>query len=136
MIKNINLAMTNTKLLSFSQWGYFSLITIVLIWCIERYLSQTYSLLFCIIWLVPLLLPIRGILRGNPYTFAWTGFILCLYLLHSLTLLYLGKTPIFASIYTLVLISLLVSCSFYARRKGKELGLGLKNKKINKQDEN
>ena len=32
--------------------------------------------LVLVIWVTPLLFPLKGILQGNPYTHAWANFIL------------------------------------------------------------
>ena len=32
----------------------------------------------------PLLLPLRGLLNGNPYTFAWTGYLAIFYCMHGM----------------------------------------------------
>jgi len=49
------------------------------------------SLGITLAYLLPLLLPLPGIVMGKPYTHAWANFILMLYFLHSLTLLYLDE---------------------------------------------
>lgn len=77
-------------------------------------------------WLIPLLLPLPGILSGKPYTHAWANFILMLYFLHAFTILYVDDGERW-----LAAIELLFTCSaflanvLYARHRGKELGLKL-----------
>ncbi|AYV20771.1 MULTISPECIES: DUF2069 domain-containing protein [Vibrio] len=79
-----------------------------------------------IAWMIPLLLPLPGIIAGKPYTHAWANFVLMLYFLHALTLLYADEGERW-----LALVELLLTCSafagniLYARLKGKELGLKL-----------
>jgi len=98
-------------------------------WFIQQGLSGEYSMLFSLLWLIPLLLPLKGIIAGKPYTYAWASFILCLYMLHALTLLYVTDTSmIFALIESLLIGALLIGFPFYARIRGRELGLGLKKK--------
>jgi len=80
-------------------------------------------------WAIPLLLPLPGMLKGKPYTFAWANFILMLYFTHSLTLLGLNDGELGWAIGEL----LLTSSSFagnvlYVRKRGRELGLGLKKR--------
>ena len=36
--------------------------------------------------LTPLLLPLRGLLRGHPYTYAWTTFLALLYFTYNVAL--------------------------------------------------
>ncbi|MDV5249461.1 DUF2069 domain-containing protein [Shewanella xiamenensis] len=126
--------MTSSSLLTLSRLGYLALVLLLGGWFIGQGINGEYTLLFCLLWIVPLLLPIKGILKGNPYTYAWASFILCLYMLHALTLLYVTTDALaFAIIEVLLIGALLVAFPFYARIRGRELGLGLK-KKSDKQD--
>ncbi|MFB2639065.1 DUF2069 domain-containing protein [Shewanella bicestrii] len=126
--------MTSSTLLTLSRLGYLALVLLLGGWFIGQGLNGEYTLLFSLLWLVPLLLPLRGILKGNPYTYAWASFILCLYMLHALTLLYVTTDALaFAIIEVLLISTLLIAFPFYARIRGRELGLGLK-KKSDKQD--
>lgn len=126
--------MTSSTLLTLSRLGYLALVLLLGGWFIGQGLNGEYTLLFSLLWIVPLLLPIKGILKGNPYTYAWASFILCLYMLHALTLLYVTTDALaFAIIEVLLIGTLLITFPFYARIRGRELGLGLK-KKSDKQD--
>ncbi|MFV0595867.1 DUF2069 domain-containing protein [Shewanella sp.] len=126
--------MTSSTLLTLNRLGYLALVLLLGGWFIGQGINGEYTLLFSLLWLVPLLLPLRGILKGNPYTYAWASFILCLYMLHALTLLYVTTDALaFAIIEVLLIGALLVAFPFYARIRGRELGLGLK-KKSDKQD--
>lgn len=126
--------MTSSSLLTLSRLGYLALVLLLVGWFIGQGINGEYTLLFSLLWIVPLLLPIKGILKGNPYTYAWASFILCLYMLHALTLLYVTTDALaFAIIEVLLIGALLVAFPFYARIRGRELGLGLK-KKSDKQD--
>ncbi|BDQ65757.1 MULTISPECIES: DUF2069 domain-containing protein [Shewanella] len=126
--------MTSSSLLTLSRLGYLALVMLLGGWFIGQGINGEYTLLFSLLWIVPLLLPIKGILKGNPYTYAWASFILCLYMLHALTLLYVTTDALaFAIIEVLLIGALLVAFPFYARIRGRELGLGLK-KKSDKQD--
>ncbi|KEK27910.1 DUF2069 domain-containing protein [Shewanella xiamenensis] len=126
--------MTSSSLLTLSRLGYLALVLLLGGWFIGQGINGKYTLLFSLLWIVPLLLPIKGILKGNPYTYAWASFILCLYMLHALTLLYVTTDALaFAIIEVLLIGALLVAFPFYARIRGRELGLGLK-KKSDKQD--
>ena len=126
--------MTSSSLLTLSRLGYLALVMLLGGWFIGQGINGEYTLLFSLLWIVPLLLPIKGILKGNPYTYAWASFILCLYMLHALTLLYVTTDALaFAIIEVLLIGALLVAFPFYARIRGRELGLCLK-KKSDKQD--
>ncbi|QQX82251.1 DUF2069 domain-containing protein [Shewanella sp. KX20019] len=122
--------MESSTLFTLCRAGYVILVIMLGGWFIQQGMSGEYSMLFSLLWLVPLLLPLKGILTGKPYTYAWASFILCLYMLHALTLLYVTDTNfIFALIESLLIGALLIGFPFYARIRGRELGLGLKKKK-------
>ncbi|TRW49967.1 DUF2069 domain-containing protein [Aliidiomarina halalkaliphila] len=83
-----------------------------------------------VIWGVPLLLPLKGILQGNPYTHAWANFILIFYFMHGFTTLYTHPQEIgYAIIEILLTTGAFFGATFYARYRGRELGLKLKRKK-------
>lgn len=114
-------------LLKISQVGYFTLILLLGVGALALYSSQLYSGIFIILGLIPIFIPIKGVLRGSPYTYAWSCFLLCLYLLHGLTFIYTSETLLefsFALIETVLAASLIASFSFYARFKAQELKLG------------
>ncbi|GIU25830.1 DUF2069 domain-containing protein [Shewanella schlegeliana] len=122
--------MNSTTLFKLCRTGYVALVMLLGAWFIRQGLTGEYSMLFSLLWLVPLLLPLKGILTGKPYTYAWASFILCLYMLHGLTLVYVTETDtLFAIIECLLIACLLIGFPFYARIRGRELGLGLKKKK-------
>ncbi|GIU06629.1 hypothetical protein TUM4261_10450 [Shewanella sp. c952] len=122
--------MESSTLFKLCRTGYLLLVIMLSYWFIQQGVSGEYSMLFSLLWLIPLLLPLKGILTGKPYTYAWASFILCLYMLHALTLVYVTETNLaFAVIESLLIGVLLIGFPFYARIRGRELGLGLKKKK-------
>ncbi|MGL4473813.1 MAG: DUF2069 domain-containing protein [Shewanella sp.] len=123
--------MSTQGLLLASRIGYAGLIILLSYYFISAaFAGNGYSPWFSLIGLLPILLPMKGIIEGRPYTFAWAGFILCLYLLHSLTLWWVSpELRIFASIESALLMFCLITFSLFARLKGRELGLGLKKHK-------
>ncbi|WP_119968563.1 DUF2069 domain-containing protein [Shewanella japonica] len=121
--------MSTHSLFQLCRLGYVALLMLLTAWFIQQGLSGVYSMAFSLLWIVPLLLPIKGILTGKPYTYAWASFILCLYLLHGLTLVWVTEDALyFAIIESLLISALLIGFPFYARKRGRELGLGLKKK--------
>lgn len=121
--------MSTQTLFQLCRTGYFGLLFMLSAWFITQGIKSEYSWFFSLVWIIPLLMPIKGIAEGNPYTYAWACFVLCLYLLHGLTLIYVEPQAfIFALIETSLLLLLVTGFSFYARLRGKELGLGLKKK--------
>ncbi|MEZ9197672.1 DUF2069 domain-containing protein [Shewanella sp. 10N.286.54.B9] len=122
--------MESSTLFKLCRTGYVLLVIMLSYWFIQQGISGEYSMIFSLLWLIPLLLPLKGILTGKPYTYAWASFILCLYMLHALTLVYVTETNLaFAVIESLLIGVLLIGFPFYARIRGRELGLGLKKKK-------
>jgi len=121
--------MTTYSLFQLCRTGYIALVLLLTGWFIQQGLEGTYSLAFNLMWILPLLMPLKGVIQGNPYTYAWASFILCLYLLHGLTLVYVTEEALaFAVIESVLISALLVGFPFYARKRGRELGLGLKKK--------
>lgn len=120
----------DTKLaLNLARLGY--LISLVLI-PIAILPGSDYSVAFLIMLLVPLLLPGPGVLKGQPYTHAWSGFIACLYLLWAATALWVNDAGrLLAGLSLCSLLVWLIASTFYARLRGRELGLGLRKQKDN-----
>ncbi len=69
--------------------SYFLLIVWLVVWhfflTIDKNTSTIFTLLF---WIMPILLPAKGLIQGKPYTHAWANFIIMYYLLHGLTAVY------------------------------------------------
>lgn len=112
-------------------FGYFGLLIWMPLWLFvltdEVKTSALFNVLF---WIVPLLFPLRGIIKNQPYTYAWANFIVMIYLMHGLTSIYAVSSEwLYALIELIFATSMFVGCSFYARMRGKELGLGLKKLK-------
>jgi len=69
--------------------GYFGLLLTLLCWIVlpERsYLFPTATVLT--LALLPLLLPLRGLLHGRPYTHAWNSFLMLFYFSYAVGELY------------------------------------------------
>ncbi|MUJ29411.1 DUF2069 domain-containing protein [Aliivibrio fischeri] len=80
-----------------------------------------------IAWVIPMLFPLKGIIEGKPYTHAWANFILMFYFLHALTILWLDEGERYLAAIELVLTTgAFLGNIYYARLRGKELGLKLK----------
>ncbi|WEM42892.1 DUF2069 domain-containing protein [Photobacterium sp. DA100] len=85
------------------------------------------SMIMAVIWIAPLLLPLRGILAGKPYTHAWANFILMFYFLHALTILWVDGGERWLALVELVLTTgAFMANILFARHRGRELGLKLK----------
>jgi uncharacterized membrane protein len=122
--------MSSNTLFQLCRTGYLLLVVLLTTWFIYQGINGPYSLPFSLLWIIPMLLPLKGVIQGKPYTYAWGSFIICLYMLHGLTLLYVANEYfIFALVEVLLLGALLIGFPFYARIRGRELGLGLKKLK-------
>jgi uncharacterized membrane protein len=111
--------------------SYFSLIAWLVIWHFYLTPDKATSTLFTVLlWIVPILLPLKGLVQGKPYTYAWTNFIVMYYLLHGLTSVYAVEGErLYALIEILLCCGLFTGASFYARLRGRELGLGIRKLK-------
>lgn len=111
-------------------WGLWLLIPVWQLWLAPVSYGDDQNLrpstvgTLLLLWL-PLWLPMWGIIKGNAYTFAWANFIVMIYFLHSLTNLWVSTGRYFwLSIIELLLASLMFyGCTYFARNRGKELGL-------------
>lgn len=78
-------------------------------------------------WILPLLLPLKGMLQGKPYTHAWANFILMFYFLHALTLLWIDGGERWLALIELGLATAAFFANIlFARTRGRELGNKLK----------
>lgn len=120
-----------------SLFSYITLLIWMLIWELFLIEQQANSRVFTLLlYIVPLMLPGWGIIKGKPYTHAWANFIVMFYLLHALTSLYVLDDQWWYALIELILaIGLFIGCSFYARLRGKELGLGIKKLKLEMAEE-
>ena len=82
------------------------------------------DLVITAVLMLPLLLPLPGMLRGRPYAFAWSGFIALLYFIHGLTEAWaVADSRLPASIETALACLLFVSATLFARWRGREIKL-------------
>jgi len=120
-------AITTKRLQFLALSGYFGLLTWVIIWHFVLEVNQAYSTLFLILfWIVPLLLPLVGMVKGKPYTYAWANFVVMIYFLHGLTAIYTEPQWWYAVIELVFATMMFIGCCYYARARGRELGLKLK----------
>jgi uncharacterized membrane protein len=90
-------------------------------------LSPTLSL---VMFTLPLLFPLKGLIQGNPYTYAWANFVIMLYFLHSLTTLWVTPEDTIWALLELTFASMMfIFGSYYAKYRGQELGLSIRKKK-------
>lgn len=116
---------------------HLGLLAWVTIWQFTLVEERVYSTLFIsLIYILPLLLPLRGILAAKPYTHAWANFIVLFYVIHGFTAGYAAPDERLYAVIELVLATgMFVGCSAFARKRGRELGLKLKKLKDVMQEE-
>ena len=129
MIKATTFSLSTLKNIALT--GYFGLLFFMPLWLVvlnpSKGLSITLSLVF---FTLPLLFPLKGLLQGNPFTYAWSNFIVMIYFLHSLTTLWVSADDTLWAIIELIFASLMFfGGTYYAKFKGQELGLSLRKKK-------
>ncbi len=110
----------------FSRWsalvGYFGLLSITLAW--NTWISPSAQIpraLILLCLLTPLLLPLRGLLHGNPYTHAWTAFIALFYFILGVSSVAIEQERTYGALQIIASLTLFWGCIFYARYKGKQL---------------
>jgi uncharacterized membrane protein len=114
--------------------GYFSLLIYMPLWLIvlspSSALGTTTTLVF---FTLPLLFPLKGLLQSNPFTYAWSNFIVLIYFLHSLTSLWvLPEETLFATLELIFASLMFFGCTYYAKFRGQELGLSIRKPKTEK----
>lgn len=114
--------------------GYFGLLAFMPLWLIVLEPSSLGTWLSLFLFVLPLLFPIKGLLAGNPYTFAWANFIVMWYFLHSLTSLWVSENKLYPIIELLLASLMFFGCTYYAKYRGQELGLSIRKKKGNEEE--
>lgn len=110
--------------------GYLGLMLLIPLWhlWLSPPLSGLNPWLLTSFYLLPLLLPLKGILLGNPYTYAWSSFLALLYLVHSCVILMSSSAAeaLLAAVELILTLLFLIGNIYFARLKGKEMGLGIR----------
>ena len=111
--------------------GYFSLLFYMPFWLIIASDDSALSIpLILVMFVLPLLFPLKGLVQGNPYTYAWSNFIVMIYFLHSLTTLWVSADEKLWALGELLFASIMfIAGSYYAKYRGQELGLSIRKKK-------
>ena len=114
--------------------GYFSLLIFMPLWLIVLAQSSALSpALSLVMFTLPLLFPMKGLLQGNPYTYAWSNFIVMIYFLHSLTALWVSADErVYAALELIFASMMFYGGTYYAKYRGQELGLSIRKKKAEK----
>lgn len=124
--KEIPLAPATRRLLRLGQFGYAGLLLLIpcwVLWLAPPAMGNP-KVLLALLW-APLWLPLAGILQGKAYTFAWANFIVLIYLTHALVHLWISHgIEWWLAMAELCFGGMMfISCTYYARARGRELGL-------------
>ncbi len=97
--------------------GYFGLLVLLMLWYTWLAPSDTIpKSVVLVIFVGPLLLPLRGLLHGRPYTHAWASFLIWIYFIHGVMEAY--ATPehrLLASLEIILSLTMYTGTVFYAR---------------------
>ncbi|MDW7548243.1 DUF2069 domain-containing protein [Pseudoalteromonas peptidolytica] len=117
--------------------GYFGLLILMPLWLFVLAPREGYSIGFVFaVYVLPLLLPLKGILQDKPYTYAWANFIVMFYFIHGFTLLWISPDELLLVLLEIALAtSMFIGCTYYARHRGQELGLKIRKLKEDLADE-
>ncbi|GEK08358.1 DUF2069 domain-containing protein [Pseudoalteromonas sp. McH1-7] len=117
--------------------GYFGLLILMPLWLFVLAPREGYSIAFVFaVYVLPLLLPLKGILQDKPYTYAWANFIVMFYFIHGFTLLWISPDELLLVLLEIALAtSMFIGCTYYARHRGQELGLKIRKLKEDLADE-
>lgn len=104
--------------------GHLGLILHLLTWFAWLAPPETFPVAAAIVLLVgPLLLPLRGLLHGRPYTHAWTAMLALAYFLHGLMVaLSMPELRLLGAVEAALSLVLYGACIAYSRFRGTELG--------------
>ena len=102
--------------------GYFGLLLLLPLWYGWLSPSQLPVALVLGILVLPLLFPLRGLLQGRPYTYAWSSFLALFYFIHAVLELYSTPKDRYLALLELLLsIAFYIGAVSYAKLGGKEL---------------
>jgi uncharacterized membrane protein len=112
-------------------FGYVGLLVLMPTWLFWLAPREGYSTGFVFtVYILPLLLPLKGIIQDKPYTYAWANFIVMIYFIHSLSLLWVSPEELlWVALELLFATCMFIGCTYYARHRGQELGLKIRKLK-------
>lgn len=114
--------MDRTRLASRTTLGaYVGLVLVLIGW----YGITSPSPLALTALLLPLVFPLRGLIQGKPYTYAWTSFLILIYFIHGIVEAWANPaTRIWALLEIAFSMGTYTGAVLYARWRGRELKIG------------
>ena len=114
--------MTPKKSLYITLSGYFALLLLLIVWHGFGFPADKQPWLILGFIIAPLLFPLRGLLKENPYTYAWTSFVILLYFMHGTVEAWANDNErIYAIIEIYLSIQVYIDAIYYARLQGRAL---------------
>ena len=103
--------------------GFFGLLILQPLWELVFEPNRIFSSWFILLVMVgPLLFPMAGLIKGKPYTHAWTSFIALFYFLHGVGEAFaLSDTAWLGKLEVTFSAMLFTGTIFYARYRSREL---------------
>lgn len=102
--------------------GYAVLVSTILIWHLWiTPPTQTTKAILLPLLLSPLLLPLRGLLRAEPYTHAWSSFIALFYFILGISSVVVDAERVYGIVLTVASLIFFNGCIFYARFRSREI---------------
>ncbi len=128
--KSLTMDKNTRRARNLTLYGYLGVVLLIPIWiwvlAPPELLSKTST---TILWWTPLLFPMIGILKNNPFTFAWSGFLAVFYLSQAITTFISSESEQYLALIEIILTSCwFIGASMFSRWRGQELGLELKKK--------
>lgn len=118
--------MSNTKTMyAVTLTGYFGLLILLTAWNAWLAPSTHFPRAMVLLVLVgPLMLPLRGLLHGRPYTFSWSSYLALLYFALGVGDLTRPDERHLAVLEIIFSLMMFVGAILYARYRRKELNTG------------
>ena len=102
--------------------GYFGLLLLLPLWYAVLSPPQLPLGIVLGFLLLPLLFPLRGLLQGRPYTYAWASFLSLVYFIHAAVEFYSTPQDRYLALLELLLsLAFYLGCVMYARLGGRML---------------
>ena len=107
-------------LYALTLFGYFGTLTLLTAWYSWLAPATLFpTALVLIVMLVPLLFPLRGLLHGRKYTFAWSCFLALFYFTHGVMEAYSSEVTRYLGLFEVVFTSLWFVAAMVYIRTGK-----------------
>lgn len=102
--------------------GYFALLLLLIVWHGFVYPATNNPWVLVGFIIAPLLLPLRGLLKETPYTYAWTSFVILIYFMHGTVEVWANaEQRVYAAIEIILSVQVYIGAIYYARLQGRAL---------------